>query len=125
MHRKLLVFVGFLALLATCGARADAERVYVYRSHAAPAVIYLPAPPFVSYDPDERYSGVSAVQGVVASSVPYHLTVRIHDDFYPVALHDGTIIRPTGISLSPSMVVHVDGYWSGPTFIANKIAVLR
>ena len=125
MHRKLLVFVGYLALLVGLSSRADAERVYVYRYGPAPVVIYQPAPPVVSYDPDERFSRAYDVQGVVTSSVPYHITLHIRDGFYPIALHDGTIIRPTGITLSPSMVVHVDGYWSGGTFIANKIVVLR
>ncbi|MBV8165029.1 MAG: hypothetical protein JOZ91_12270 [Candidatus Eremiobacteraeota bacterium] len=125
MHRKLFVFVGYLALLAAFAAPANAERIYVYRYGPPPTVIYEPAPAVVSYDPDDRYAGAYNLQGVVTGFVPYHMTIRIHDDFYPVALHDGTIIKPVGITLTPSMIVHVDGYWSGATFVANKIVVLR
>jgi hypothetical protein len=88
-------------------------------------VIYQPAPAVVAYDPDERFANTYDLQGVVTGSVPYHMTVRIHDDVYSVSLHDGTIIKPTGITLTPSMVVNVAGYWSGATFVANRIVVLR
>ena len=125
MHRKLLALVGYLALLVACAAPASAERVYIYHYGPAPAVIYEPAPAVVSYDPDDRYAGAYNLQGVVSGFVPYHMTIRIHDDFYPVALHDGTVIKPVGITLQQSMIVHVDGYWSGRTFVANKIVVLR
>ena len=124
MRRKLFVFVGYLALFVAFAAPASAERIYVYRYGPAPTVIYEQAP-VVSYDPDDRYARAYNLQGVVAGFVPYHMTIRIHDDFYRVALHDGTIIKPVGITLTPSMIVHVDGYWSGATFVANKIVVLR
>jgi hypothetical protein len=124
MRRKLFVFVGYLALFVAFAAPASAERIYVYRYGPTPTVIYEQAP-VVSYDPDDRYARAYNLQGVVAGFVPYHMTIRIHDDFYRVALHDGTIIKPVGITLTPSMIVHVDGYWSGATFVANKIVVLR
>jgi hypothetical protein len=124
MHRTLFVFAGYLALLVALAAPASAERIYIYR-YGPPTVIYEPAPAIVSYDPDERYARAYNMQGVVASFVPYQMTIRIHDDFYPVSLHDGTIIKPIGITLTPSMIVHVDGYWSGATFVANRIVVLR
>jgi hypothetical protein len=38
-----------------------------------------------------------------------------------VQLHPGTIINPTGITLSPGMVVSILGYNSGPYFDANEI----
>ena len=125
MHRKLLALVGYLALFIGLAVPANADQIYVYHYGPAPAVIYHVAPSVVSYDPDARYMGAYNLQGVVTSFEPYHMTIRIHDNFYPVNLHDGTIIRPTGITLSPTMVVHVDGYWSGATFIANRIVVLR
>jgi hypothetical protein len=133
MHRKSLAItaLAYLAVLIGVAAPASAERVFIYHDGPAPAVIYEPAPVYapapavVSYDPDDRYAATYNLQGVVASFVPYHLTIRIHDQYYPVSLHDGTIIRPTGITLAQAMVVHVDGYWSGPTFIANRIVVLR
>jgi hypothetical protein len=38
-----------------------------------------------------------------------------------VALHQGTIINPTGLTLEPGMNVTVDGYADGPTFDAMEI----
>jgi hypothetical protein len=45
---------------------------------------------------------------------------------YPVILDQGTIIKPTGVTLGPSMVVNVQGWW-GPdgAFHAKGIVVLR
>jgi hypothetical protein len=123
MHRATIVFVGCLALVFALAAPASAERIYIYR-YGPPTVIYEPVPATVSYDPDDRYAGAYNLQGVVASFVPYHMTIRIHDDFYPVSLHDGTVINPVGITLSRGMIVHVNGYWSGLSFVANKIVVL-
>lgn len=127
MRRKLVSLIAFTGLLLGLAVRASADdRVIIYRyHHPAPVVIYQPAPAAVSYDPDERYSRAYDLQGVVTFSQPYHMRVRIHDDIYAVTLHDGTIIKPTGITLSPTMVVHVAGYWSGATFVANRIVVLR
>ena len=127
MRRKLVSLIAFTGLLLGLAVRASADdRVIIYRyHHPAPVVIYRPAPAAVSYDPDERYSRAYDLQGVVTFSQPYHMRVRIHDDIYAVTLHDGTIIKPTGITLSPTMVVHVAGYWSGGTFVANRIVVLR
>jgi len=127
MRRKLFTLIAFMGLLLGLAVRANADdRIVIYRYyHPAPVVIYQPAPAVVSYDPDERFSRAYDLQGVVTFSEPYHMRVRIHDDIYAVTLHDGTIIKPTGITLTPTMVVHVAGYWSGGTFIANRIVVLR
>lgn len=127
MRRKLFTLIAFTGLLLSLAASANADdRVIIYRYyHPAPVVIYQPAPAVVSYDPDERYSHAYDLQGVVTLSEPYHMRVRVRDDIYAVNLHDGTIIRPTGITVTPTMVVHVAGYWSGGTFIANRIVVLR
>ena len=127
MRRKLFTLIAFTGLLLGLAASANADdRVIIYRYyHPAPVVIYQPAPTVVSYDPDERYSHAYDLQGVVTFSEPYHMRVRVRDDIYAVNLHDGTIIRPTGITVTPTMVVHVAGYWSGGTFIANRIVVLR
>lgn len=123
VYRKLFSLIVFLGLVIGLGASADAfERIYIY--HNAP-VIYAPAPAVVAFDPDERFTGAYDIQGVVTYSEPFHMTVRIHDQQYPVNLHQGTIIRPTGITLEPSMVVNVAGYWSDGVFYANRIAVLR
>ena len=126
MHRKLFTLIAFASLLIGLAVRADAaERVFIYHYAPAPVVIYQPAPAVVSFDPDERFTGAYNLQGVVTWSVPYHMNVRIHDNIYPVSLHDGTIIKPTGITLTPTMVVNVAGYWAGSTFVANRIVVLR
>jgi hypothetical protein len=125
MYRKLVALVLFVALLVGFTARANAERIVVYRFRPAPVVVYQPAPAVVSYDPAARYAASYDLQGVVTASVPYHMNVRVRDDIYSVSLHDGTIIKPTGVTLSPTMVVHVAGYWSGDSFIANRIVVLR
>ncbi|HEV2878983.1 MAG TPA: hypothetical protein VGW96_05310 [Candidatus Eremiobacteraceae bacterium] len=127
MYRKLFTLILFVGLVAGLAARANADdrMFFVYRYRPAPVVIYQPAPAIVSYDPDERFSATYDLQGVVTWSVPYHMNVRIHDNIYAVRLHDGTIIKPTGITLTPSMVVNVAGYWSGGTFIANRIVVVR
>jgi hypothetical protein len=130
MYRKLFALTLFLTLFAGA-AQANAQRIYVYRTwpapvvYRAPAVIYRGAPEVVSYRPSERFTATNDLQGVVTSSVPYHVNVRIRDAVYSVSLHDGTVIKPVGITLSPSMVVHASGYWSGNTFIADRIVVLR
>jgi hypothetical protein len=132
MYRKLITLTLFLALFAGA-AQANAQRIYVYRSwhapvvvyHRAPAVVYRSTPEVVSYRPNERFAAGNDLQGVVTSSVPYHVDVRIKDAVYSVSLHDGTVIKPVGITLTPAMVVHASGYWSGNTFIANRIVVLR
>jgi hypothetical protein len=126
MHRTFLSLIIVLGLAIGLVGRADAfERIYVYHYQPVPVAVYAPAPAEVAYDPDERFAGPNDVQGVVTSSEPFHMTVRIHDQAYAVALHQGTIIKPTGITLAPSMVVHVAGYWTGSVFNANRIVVLR
>jgi hypothetical protein len=128
MARTLLSLIIFAVLAIGLAGRADAfERIYVYHYHPAPAVIYAPAPApaEIAYDPGDRFAGPNDMQGVVTFSEPFHMTVRIHDRTYPVTLHQGTIIKPTGITLTPSMVVHAAGYWSGGVFYANRIVVLR
>jgi hypothetical protein len=51
-------------------------------------------------------------------------TLKVRDDqgyVDTVELHQGTIINPTGITLSPGMVVSVDGYNAGSFFAANEV----
>lgn len=127
MHRPILSMIACLSLVACLALQAQAaERIVIYHYYPrVQTVIDEPAPFVVAYDADDRFARAYSMQGVVTSSVPYHMTVRVHDDVYQVSLHDGTIIRPTGITLAPSMIVNVDGYWSGGRFIANRIIVLR
>jgi hypothetical protein len=52
----------------------------------------------------------------------YNLQVRDDQGYVDnVALHQGTIINPTGITLAPGMVVSVLGYNAGSTFDANEV----
>jgi|ERR1700694_251642 len=126
MSRKFFALVLFLSLVASLAAQAKADdRIFIYRYRPAPVYIYRPVPAEVSYDPDARFAGAYAMQGVVTASVPYHMNIRIHDELYSVNLHDGTIIKPRGITLQPNMVVNVAGYWSGASFVANRIIVVR
>jgi|SRR5579872_41144 len=126
MSRKLFGLVLFLSFIISLAAQARAEdRVFLYRYRPMPVYVYRPVPAPLSIDPDARFAGAYAIQGVVTASVPYHMNVRIHDELYSVNLHDGTIIKPRGITLQPNMVVNVAGYWSGSSFVANRIIVVR
>ena len=59
---------------------------------------------------------------VVAFDGAYDLTVRDERGFDDnVALHPGTIINPTGLTLAPGMVVSVIGYNEGQDLAANEI----
>ena len=52
----------------------------------------------------------------------YNLTVRDERGFIDnVALHPGTIINPTGLTLAPGMTVSILGYNAGDAFAANEI----
>src|ERR1700676_748259 len=59
---------------------------------------------------------------VIAFDGAYALQVRDdHGYVDDVHLHQGTIITPTGITLSPGMTVSVDGYNAGSYFAANEV----
>jgi hypothetical protein len=59
---------------------------------------------------------------VIAFDGAYTLTVRDERGFVDnVALHQGTIINPTGLTLAPGMIVSVLGYNRGSSFSANEI----
>jgi hypothetical protein len=52
----------------------------------------------------------------------YSLQVRDEKGYVDnVSLHPGTIINPTGLTLSSGMVVSILGYDNGPVFSANEI----
>lgn len=133
MKIKMFALLAVAGLFAAAGAKADAAVVVFRPVHVyapvpmyAAAPVYVPAPQsVVAYDP-ARFTGAYDIQGVVTSAVPYHLTVRIDDRYYPVLEHDGTIINPTGTTLSPSMIVNVAGWWDRyGVFHANRIDVVR
>jgi len=55
----------------------------------------------------------------------FNMTVRVHENFIPVNLHQGTIIHPTGLTLHRGMLVRIDGYYNGGgTFIAERITLV-
>jgi hypothetical protein len=63
------------------------------------------------------------IQGTVASvNGTWNITVADANGYADsVALHQGTIINPTGLTLEPGMNVTVDGYADGPNFDAMEI----
>ena len=72
----------------------------------------------VSYDGgDQQISGtVSSINGT------WNLTVNDSNGYSDsVALHQGTIINPTGLTLEPGMNVTIDGYADGQSFDATEI----
>lgn len=59
---------------------------------------------------------------VLAINDVWHITVADDRGFNDtVELHQGTIINPTGLTLSPGMSVTIEGYGNGPVFEANEI----
>lgn len=66
-------------------------------------------------------NGNQTLSATVASFSPYnlYLTNGTH-----VALHDGTVINPTGTNLTGGQRVRIYGYWNGNTFNANEIDVV-
>ncbi|HXW51290.1 MAG TPA: hypothetical protein VEJ41_04810 [Candidatus Acidoferrales bacterium] len=131
MKIKIFAILAIAGLTALASAKANAA-IIVFRPVPvyAPVAVYEPVPvyvqrPVIAYDP-ARFAGPNDIQGVLTSAVPYHLTIRINDQFYPVLEHNGTIINPTGTTLAPSMIVNIAGWWDRfGVFHANQINVLR
>jgi hypothetical protein len=73
---------------------------------------------------ESPYVGRFDVNGRVVEFHRFSMTLRAEGRDIPVDLHQGTIIRPTGLSLQPGMFVSVNGYWNDGQFHANRI-VLR
>jgi hypothetical protein len=117
--RRLLLTLAILAVTcsaATSSAFADTVRVI-------PPVTFERS--YVVADADDRFANPRDVQGVVTSFDRFNMTLRVNGREFPVLLHQGTIIRPTGTTLTPSMVVNIAGYWQSGTFFANRIVVVR
>jgi hypothetical protein len=112
MLRTLFALASLAALLTGLAVRADADAVY------RPAIVAY-------FDADDRFVAQHDVQGVVTYFSRFSMTLRADGREYPVVLHQGTVIRPTGTTLAPSMVVNVEGYWSEGAFYANRIVVVR
>jgi hypothetical protein len=75
------------------------------------------APMYASAATDQQIQGtIAAING------PWNITVADASGYNDsVALHQGTIINPTGLSLAPGMSVTVDGYPDGSDFDAIEI----
>jgi hypothetical protein len=68
-------------------------------------------------------SGEESIRGRI-SSIDGKYSLKLRDDrgfIDAVRLHDGTIINPTGLRLSPGQSVTIHGYNSGNTFNANEV----
>ena len=66
------------------------------------------------------------LSGSVSSFSPYNMWMNGPNGALHVTLHDGTVINPTGITLTAGMRVHVWGYTNANgTFEANQIDVLN
>ena len=64
--------------------------------------------------------------GSVGGFQPYNLWLNRGRDNLHVALHDGTVLNPTGVTLTQGMRVRVWGHWNGDgTFDANQIDVVN
>lgn len=116
MRRVLLTIISIAALWAAASARAQADGAFC-PCRPVPAAFYA--------DADEWFVGAYDVQGMVTSFHRFDMTLRARGREFPVQLHQGTVIKPTGTTLAPSMIVNIAGYWQAGTFYANRIIVLR
>jgi hypothetical protein len=65
------------------------------------------------------------LQGIVTHFSGYNLGLHIAGRHVHVKLHPGTIIHPTGLTLSPGMSVRVHGAWVGGVFLADRISLVH
>ena len=85
----------------------------------------LVVPSLASADPIPSYAQQEEeyIHGRIASiDDQYHL--RVHDErgfIDHVVLHRGTVILPTGLTLSNGMSVMIAGYNDGREFVANEV----
>ncbi len=89
----------------------------------APLNAASPAAGAPSYARPVAPSDEETVRGrVTAFDGKFGLAVRDDRGFIDnVALHQGTIINPTGLELRPGMSVTIHGYGNGSSFAANEI----
>lgn len=73
--------------------------------------------------PSYAIPGDTTIHGTVRTiDDQYHITVRDANGYVDhVTLHDGTIINPRGLKLSPGQTVTILGQPNGGTFAANEI----
>jgi hypothetical protein len=115
--KRTIDMFGFLSLPRRLGAVAAALAV-VFAPLAARAQDDLP-----SYARSATVSTDETIHGRIRS-VDGAFTLAVDDDrgfVDNVLLHQGTIINPTGLSLTPGMSVTILGFNAGDTFDANEI----
>jgi hypothetical protein len=84
------------------------------------------AAPLVVADADDaRYAGLHDVQGVVTYFKHRKLHLRVHGQIFFARLHKGTVIVPTGLTLIPGLVVHVQGFSQKGVFWASRIVLVH
>ena len=107
------------------------NRLHLVRTAAIAALLVLLTAAFAQSDPnwhggygDRGYGDRhDQVGGIVTSFQPFNLYL---DRGTHVALHPGTVINPTGITLRPGMRVQIFGFWRRDgSFEANEIDVSR
>ena len=109
MIRKLLTVLAFGSVMLT-GALAPAN-----------AQNYPPPPGY-----DRTFRGDHHIQGRVTAFGGFNLVVGIQGIAQPVNLHQGTILRPLGLTIVPGMLVRCDGHFNGyGTFVAEQIVLVR
>ena len=89
----------------------------------APALAQPAGGTVPSYAHPSAPSGEETIRGRI-DAIPGKYQVEVRDDrgyIDNVALHDGTIINPTGITLAPGMRVTIYGTARGHEFVANQI----
>jgi hypothetical protein len=124
MFRKVIAAIALATLalgtafLATAPAQADVI-------YGAPANVYVAAPAFEVAQADPTYIVPGHIRGFVRSFDRFNMTLGIHGRGVPVLLHQGTIIHPTGLTITPRMLVRVDGFFSGGVFNADRIVLVR
>jgi len=62
--------------------------------------------------------------GRVSAFGGFSMTLQVQSEPLPVHLHQGTIIRPTNLTIKPGMRVRVFGYWQNGAFQADRIVLL-
>ncbi|MGD1066997.1 MAG: hypothetical protein ABR975_09290 [Vulcanimicrobiaceae bacterium] len=86
------------------------------RTAAALALIALPTAAFAQ---PLGFKGAHQVDGRIAWAQPYHFAFF---DGVQIVEHDGTVINPTGATLSRGMPVRVLGFWRPDgRFEANEV----
>jgi hypothetical protein len=115
---RFLAAVAAAALVAAAPGIAAAQ-TDMQAEPPPPASAVPPGPPpsYARPAPGEQIRGsITAITG------KYSLQVRDDRGFLDnIALHQGTIINPTGLTLAPGMQVTITGSNAGPVFAAQQI----